>query len=114
MSLESQALAQLESLKKDSNFRSLKQLHFSPSMPFCDSKNSKNSTLFNLASNDYLALARNRDFNQAFLDSTLFKEHSYFSASSSRLLSGNFEIYTHLESQLRSRFNKEALLVSSG
>lgn len=114
MSLESQALAQLESLKKDSNFRSLKQLHFSPSTPFCDSKNSKNSTLFNLASNDYLALARNRDFNQAFLDSTLFKEHSYFSASSSRLLSGNFEIYTHLESHLQSLFNKEALLFNSG
>ena len=109
MSLESQAIAHLESLKKDSNYRSLKRFNFSVSEIFDNSKDSKSSqtpTLFNLASNDYLALARDKDFNQAFLDSKLFKEHCHFSASSSRLLSGNFEIYSHLESHLTSLFCK--------
>lgn len=117
MSLESQAIAHLESLKKDSNYRSLKRFNFSVSEIFDNSKDSKSSqtpTLFNLASNDYLALARDKDFNQAFLDSKLFKEHCHFSASSSRLLSGNFEIYSHLESHLKSLFCKEALLFNSG
>lgn len=100
-SLESKALEYLQRLKKDSNFRSLTpQKH--------------NSTLLNLASNDYLGLSSNADFNARFLDSALFKEHCHFSASSSRLLSGNFEIYSLLETHLKMLFNKEALLFNSG
>ncbi|TLD82942.1 aminotransferase class I/II-fold pyridoxal phosphate-dependent enzyme [Helicobacter sp. MIT 11-5569] len=107
--LESQVLAQLESLKKDSNTRSLfLQKHHGTTLIIQD------SALLNLASNDYLGLSSDKDFNQRFLDSTLFKEHCYFSSSSSRLLSGNFEIYTLLESHLKTLFGKESLLFNSG
>lgn len=68
----------------------------------------------NLASNDYLSLLENKDFNQRFLESNIFKEHCYFSSASSRLLSGNFTIYTLLEEHLKKLFNKEALLFNSG
>ncbi|WP_299546097.1 aminotransferase class I/II-fold pyridoxal phosphate-dependent enzyme [uncultured Helicobacter sp.] len=101
-SLHSQVLKYLESLKKDSNFRTLPP------------PNPQDSTLLNLASNDYLGLTYNKDFNARFLDSTLFKEHCHFSASSSRLLSGNFEIYNLLEAHLKTLFHKEVLLFNSG
>lgn len=108
-SLHAKALAHLENLKKDSNFRSLDpQKHNGARLI------TKDSTLLNLASNDYLGLSSNADFNAHFLDSTLFKGHCHFSASSSRLLSGNFEIYSLLEAHLKTLFNKEALLFNSG
>ncbi|MBX7491051.1 aminotransferase class I/II-fold pyridoxal phosphate-dependent enzyme [Helicobacter turcicus] len=108
-SLHSQALAHLESLKKDSNYRTLTpQKHNGLTLTTQD------STLLNFASNDYLGLSNNTDFNIRFLDSALFKDHCHFSASSSRLLSGNFEIYNLLEVHLKTLFGKEALLFNSG
>ncbi len=73
-----------------------------------------NKWLLNLASNDYLNLASNQEFITEFLDSNLFRENCLFSASSSRSLSGNFEICEAFEEYLESLFGKKTLLFNSG
>ena len=99
----------LNQLKQSSNLRTLfPQKHKDLEIQ----KNGK--WLLNLASNDYLNLASNQDFIAEFLDSNLFRENCFFSASSSRSLSGNFEIYEAFETYLESLFNKKALLFNSG
>lgn len=71
-------------------------------------------TMLNLSSNDYLGLASRTDLQAAFMDE--WKEQGYpLSSSSSRLLTGNFRIYTELEQLMAERFNREAaLLFNSG
>ena len=59
--------------------------------------------ILNFASNDYLSLSTQ---SQAFLNSTLAKENIRFSSSSSRLLSGGFDIAQKLEALLESKFGK--------
>ncbi|WP_293651109.1 8-amino-7-oxononanoate synthase [uncultured Parabacteroides sp.] len=71
-------------------------------------------TMLNLSSNDYLGLASRRDLQQAFLKEWQEKQYP-FSSSSSRLLTGNFRIYTELEQVIAERFDREAtLLFNSG
>lgn len=90
----------------------------------------KGKTCINLASNDYLGLSA--EFQQqgtqlsfegfrAFLDS--INEHIYFSASSSRLLSGDFMVFSYAENLIANAYNthiankeatKECLLFNSG
>lgn len=67
--------------------------------------------ILNFASNDYLSLSTQ---SQAFLNSTLAKENIRFSSSSSRLLSGGFDIAQKLEALLESKFGKSCLLFNSG
>ena len=99
----------LQELKDSSNFRTLfAQKHQDLEIQ----KNGK--WLFNLASNDYLNLANNQEFIHGFLDSELFKKNCFFSSSSSRSLSGNFEIYEAFERHLDSLYHKKALLFNSG
>lgn len=70
--------------------------------------------MLNLSSNDYLGLASNGALRTAFLQ-TLAGNGLPFTSSSSRLLTGNYEIYTELEELLASRFRREAaLLFNSG
>ena len=67
-------------------------------------------TMLNLSSNDYLGLASRQDLQEGFMEE--WKEERYaFSASSSRLLTGNFRIYTRLEELIAERFLREAALV---
>lgn len=70
--------------------------------------------MLNLSSNDYLGLASRTDLQSAFL--TEWKENPLpFSSSSSRLLTGNYAIYTQLEKRMADRFGREAaLLFNSG
>lgn len=71
-------------------------------------------TMLNLSSNDYLGLASRHDLQQAFLEEWQEKQYP-FSSSSSRLLTGNFRIYTELEQVMAERFDREAaLLFNSG
>lgn len=118
--IESQIAQTLENLKSDSNYRALtpqkhRGFHIAKHLQGHNTRRTSNQKwLLNLASNDYLGLSTDESFNAAFLDSTLFKEHLLFSSSSSRLLSGNFEIYTMLESHLSHTFGKQALLFNSG
>ncbi|WP_286861368.1 MULTISPECIES: 8-amino-7-oxononanoate synthase [Sphingobacterium] len=71
-------------------------------------------TSYNLSSNDYLDLARDTALREEFLQS-LDKDNAFFSASSSRLLTGNHMLYTALETQLSMMFGTEnALVFNSG
>lgn len=72
--------------------------------------------LLNLSSNDYLGLACRNDLREAFRQERPANGQCRacdlpFSSSSSRLLTGNFQIYTQLEMLLADRFEREAALV---
>lgn len=71
-------------------------------------------TMLNLSSNDYLGLASRTDLQAAFMEE--WREQGYpLSSSSSRLLTGNFKVYTELEQLMAQRFDREAaLLFNSG
>lgn len=70
--------------------------------------------MMNLSSNDYLGLASRTDLREIFLDK-LRETELPFSSSSSRLLTGNFSVYSKLEKLLTERFGREAaLLFNSG
>lgn len=65
--------------------------------------------MLNLSSNDYLGLAADVDLRREFL-ATLTPETFLPSASSSRLLTGNFTVYDALEEQLATLFGTQAAL----
>ncbi|WP_394908235.1 aminotransferase class I/II-fold pyridoxal phosphate-dependent enzyme [uncultured Helicobacter sp.] len=70
--------------------------------------------LLNLASNDYLGLQILwREHIAKFLQNAS-KEIAYLSSSSSRLLSGDFPIFSQLESLIASLYGKDCLLFNSG
>ena len=66
--------------------------------------------MLNLSSNDYLGLASDVSLKQEFM-SGIKEEDFLFSSSSSRLLTGNFPVYTELEQLLADTFGAESALV---
>lgn len=66
--------------------------------------------MLNLSSNDYLGLATDVSLREEFLHG-LTPETFLPTSSSSRLLTGNFDVYTRLENRLAIMFGKEAALV---
>lgn len=71
---------------------------------------SQGHSMVNLSSNDYLGLAGRRDLRDQFLEE-LKKTDLPLSSSSSRLLTGNYAVYTELEQLMASRFRREAVLL---
>ncbi|MFW1754979.1 8-amino-7-oxononanoate synthase [Acinetobacter wanghuae] len=69
--------------------------------------------LINLASNDYLGLAGNLALREAFFDQ-LPNEQRHLSASSSRLLTGNYPAFEQLEREMSQAFGRSVLLFNSG
>ena len=70
--------------------------------------------MLNMSSNDYLGLASNENLRQSFLQQ-YGDNFPSFTSSSSRLLTGNFPVYTDLEQLIAQRFQREsALLFNSG
>lgn len=70
--------------------------------------------MLNLSSNDYLGLASQPGLQEEFLTSGRALGQP-FSSSSSRLLTGNYPVYTELERMIARSFNREAaLLLNSG
>lgn len=67
-------------------------------------------SMLNLSSNDYLGLATDVSLREEFLRG-LTPETFLPTSSSSRLLTGNFDVYTRLENRLAAMFGKEAALV---
>lgn len=68
--------------------------------------------MLNLSSNDYLGLADGKSLFTEFINSA-DESVRLLSASSSRLLTGNFPVYDELESLLASMFGRESALVFS-
>ena len=66
----------------------------------------ENRTMLNMSSNDYLGLASNENLRQSFLQQ-YGDDFPSFTSSSSRLLTGNFPIYTDLEQLIAQRFQRE-------
>lgn len=96
---------ELNVLKEKKNLRSL------PSLVHCGKEVEVNGQrMLNLSSNDYLGLANDLPLRQAFLES-LTPETFLPSSSSSRLLTGNFTAYRHIEQQLANMFGAESALV---
>ena len=74
----------------------------------------ENCKMLNMSSNDYLGLASNENLRQSFLQQ-YGDNFPSFTSSSSRLLTGNFPVYTDLEQFIAQRFQREsALLFNSG
>ena len=74
----------------------------------------ENRKMLNMSSNDYLGLASNENLRQSFLQ-RYGDNFPSFTSSSSRLLTGNFPVYTDLEQLIAQRFQREsALLFNSG
>lgn len=99
----------LKQLNKAGNLRSLPDIVHTGNRIERDGQ-----VMLNLSSNDYLGLASRTDLREAFFEE--WKEKDYpLSSSSSRLLTGNFTVYTELEQLMAERFNREAaLLFNSG
>ncbi len=101
--------AQLQQLQAQGNFRQFQsnvqtQLHIEIS----------GQKMLNLSGNDYLSLASQPDLQQEFW-AQLQLNSQRFSASSSRLLTGNFSVYEQLETDLSAAFlGRSALLFNSG
>ncbi|EGT81129.1 8-amino-7-oxononanoate synthase [Haemophilus quentini] len=74
----------------------------------------ENRKMLNMSSNDYLGLASNENLRQSFLQQ-YGDNFPPFTSSSSRLLTGNFPVYTDLEQLIAQCFQREsALLFNSG
>lgn len=100
--------AQLEQLKQQNNHRHFRQIaHQGQHIILPDGKK-----LLNLASNDYLGVAGNADWQQEFL--ATWQADLPFGSSSSRLLTGNFESFERLEWRLSQAFGRSCLLFNSG
>ncbi len=100
---------EIKNLKYENNFRSIKNIKKKEGKYiFIDGKK-----MLNLSSNDYLGLGNDENIKKEFFE-TYYKDYS-FSSSSSRLLTGNEQIYFDLENNLVKLFGKEkALIFNSG
>ncbi|EDJ6131201.1 pyridoxal phosphate-dependent aminotransferase family protein [Campylobacter jejuni] len=99
----------LQDLEQNHNLRTLTPLKHENKFVY-----KQDQKLLNLAGNDYLYLASSKELKAEFLN-TLKEQDLFFSSSSSRSLSGNFEIYEELESFLKTKFkDKEILHFNSG
>ena len=100
---------QLEQLRAQNQYRSIPDLVHQGR--YITRENRK---MLNMSSNDYLGLASNENLRQSFLQQ-YGDNFPSFTSSSSRLLTGNFPVYTDLEQIIAQRFQREsALLFNSG
>ena len=99
----------LQTLEKDNNLRTLQNIQHHGIYIIRDNKR-----MLNLSSNDYLSIATDIELRQEFFDIT-DKKYFLLGSTSSRSLSGNYEIFTQLEDYISSNFNnKSCLLFNSG
>lgn len=104
MNFNDTLLSELETLASTGNLRSLPQLRHEGREVVV-----QGVRMLNLSSNDYLGLASDTTLRPLFLEK-LTPETFLPSASSSRLLTGNFSVYEELEAELASLYGAEAAL----
>jgi len=97
----------LEELKKDSSFRTIKNIQEKISKYIIVD----NKKMLNLSSNDYLNLSTDKDLVLEFCDKYKNSSEFIFSSASARLLTGSSSCYKALEKTLANLFNKEAALI---
>lgn len=105
--LEERLSEELATLEKTGSLRKLRTICYKDSHCTINGKQ-----LINLASNDYLGLGQSRDLLEKFIS---LKNNegwnlSSFGSTSSRLLTGNFQVMDDLEHLLTSAYGKEAAL----
>lgn len=102
---------ELENLKNQNQYRQIPDIESKcGKYIFSDGKK-----YLNLSSNDYLGFAYDSTLVQEFLNSIKNEENISFSSASSRLLTGNAEVFENLEKYIAILFNKEkCLLFNSG
>ena len=97
----------LEALQRSGNLRNL------PQAGHRDKWMIRNGTdMLNLSSNDYLGLASDLSLRDEFMKG-LSERDFLLSASSSRLLTGNFPVHDELEKMLACLFGRDGALVFS-
>lgn len=95
----------LETLERTGNLRSLPLIEPYDKWIIRDGRK-----MLNLSSNDYLGLSRDMQLRKEFLTWAM-EEYLPLSSTSSRLLTGNYPVYTELEEALASAYGKESALV---
>lgn len=109
MSLLDHYAEQLDQLRQQGNFR-----QFRSNQQQAKTIEIQQQQMLNLSSNDYLGLASDLRLREQFFDETPNAQR-LMSASSSRLLTGNFPAYEQLEATLTQLFHgRAALLFNSG
>lgn len=103
------AKLEIEKLKGEALYRELKLARVDGSRVFIDGK-----AHINLASNDYLSMAGNLDFQREFLRGLKESGEYLMGSTSSRLLVGNFAAYEKAESEIGSAFGRSCLFYNSG
>lgn len=101
----------LEQIKTNGQYRSLRSnTQDGAYIVLPDSKE-----MLNLSSNDYLGIASNKKLQEEFYQTIAAESNALrLSASSSRLLTGNFSIYDKCEQYLGGLYSKTALIFNSG
>jgi 8-amino-7-oxononanoate synthase len=97
---------QIEELKNQGQYRFLKDIEHLNEKHILY----KGQKLLNIASNDYLGISTNKALFNEFASQINQKDYQ-FSSASSRLLSGNYNIYTKLEKLISEIYNKEESVV---
>lgn len=97
--------SQLDALARKGNLRKLPEMEPQGLYLVRDGQE-----MLNLSSNDYLGLADNVALKTEFLQ-TLDPLECRFSSTSSRLLTGNYPVYTRLEERLAQLYGAESALV---
>lgn len=102
-------LKELEKIKENDNFRSLKTAGIQGAFIEIEGKKA-----LNLASNDYLGIASDESLKKSFLEQISYK-NIFFGAGASRLIYSAGDEYESLESWFDERFSpKRALIFNSG
>ncbi len=96
---------ELDSLAKSNNLRKLPEVHHDNNRIIRNGNN-----MLNISSNDYLGLASDVLLRNRFLEECRDRDY-LFTASSSRLLTGNYTVYDELEQHLVTLYGSESALV---
>lgn len=99
----------LEELRSGDNLRTLPDAHFG----YGDVTLPSGERMLNLSSNDYLAIASDRELEAGFMASLAGYDGPLMSAASSRLLTGESTAYRMLEARLSTLYGGRAAIVFS-
>ncbi|WP_299231385.1 8-amino-7-oxononanoate synthase [uncultured Bacteroides sp.] len=111
--IETRIHNELQELERSGGLRKLPDIiHDGKFVTIKDGKYS--SPMLNLSSNDYLGIASEKEIQEDFLTKCRIEDIP-FTSSSSRLLSGNYQIYQETENLIAKKFERESsLLFGSG